>query len=197
MSIAGYEYEKPLWESGKIPVGVDEAGRGCLAGPVVAACVILSSTIQIDGIDDSKLLSRSKRKKLFSAIKKNCDYSVGIVDNDEIDKINILNATIKAMEIGLRRLKIKPDIVYIDGNTATSIDVKQETIIKGDKKCRSIAAASIIAKVTRDGIMEELHNEYPQYNFTKNKGYPTKEHYEAIRKYGPCPIHRLSYKGVR
>lgn len=197
MSIIGYKYEEPIWQSGKILAGVDEAGRGCLAGPVVAACVVLSPLKLIDGIDDSKSLSPSRRKKLCEAIKKNClDYSIGIVENDEIDRINILKATIKAMKIGITGLSIKPDITYIDGNTTTDLDIKQIAIIQGDKKCNSIAAASIIAKVTRDGIMKELHDTYPQYDFSKHKGYPTKKHYEAINKYGPCPVHRLSYKGV-
>lgn len=180
-----------------MPAGVDEAGRGCLAGPVVAACVVLSPLKLIDGIDDSKSLSPSRRKKLCETIKKNClDYSIGIVENDEIDRINILKATIKAMKIGITGLSIKPDITYIDGNTITDLDIKQIAVIQGDKKCNSIAAASIIAKVTRDSIMKELHDTYPQYDFSKHKGYPTKKHYEAIKKYGPCPIHRLSYKGV-
>lgn len=192
-----YKYENQLWETGKVPAGVDEAGRGPLAGPVVAACVILSPSIPIEGINDSKALSPLKRKLLFDLIKDNCEYcTVGIVENDEIDKINILNATIKAMEIAILSLNTKPDMVYIDGNIATKLDINQSTIVKGDQKCCSIAAASIIAKVTRDMIMENFHNLYPQYKFNKHKGYPTKEHYDAIKKYGTCPIHRLSYKGV-
>ena len=197
MPIINYKYENQLWKIGKTPAGVDEAGRGPLAGPVVAACVVLSPARQIDGINDSKVLSPPKRKKLCDMIKKNCEYySIGIVENDEIDRINILNATIKAMQLAILGLRTKPDMVYIDGNTTTNLNIKQKTIVKGDKQCLSIAAASIVAKVTRDNIMEKLHNMYPQYNFSKHKGYPTKEHYEAIKKYGPCPIHRLSYKGV-
>ncbi len=197
MSIIGYKYEEPVWQRGKTPAGVDEAGRGCLAGPVVAACVVLSPLNPVDGIDDSKSLSPSRRKNLCETIKKNClAYSIGIVENDEIDRINILNATIKAMEIGITSLSIRPDITYIDGNKTTDLDIKQMAIVQGDKKCNSIAAASIIAKVTRDSIMKKLHDTYPQYNFGKHKGYPTKKHYEAIEKYGPCSIHRLSYKGV-
>ena len=197
MQIIDYRYEKQLWETGKVPAGVDEAGRGPLAGPVVAACVILSPRKRIDGINDSKALSPLKRKQLCNLITENCDYySIGIVENDEIDKINILKATIKAMELAITGLHIRPDMVYIDGNIPTNLNISQTTIVKGDKKCQSIAAASIVAKVTRDTIMEELHNIYPHYNFNKHKGYPTKEHYEAIKKYGPCPIHRLSYKGV-
>ena len=191
------KYELPLWEEGKIPVGVDEAGRGPLAGPVVAACVALSRDKMIEGIDDSKSLSASKRVELCRTIKANCiSYAVGIVENDEIDRINILQATLKAMKLAVTGLDVEPDMVYIDGNVRINMEIDQTTIVKGDKKCHSIAAASIIAKVTRDRIMKEMNNLYPNYMFDKHKGYPTKEHYEAIKKYGPCPIHRLSYKGV-
>lgn len=197
MSLTDYKYEKRFWENGKVPAGVDEAGRGPLAGPVVAACVVLLPTIRLEGLNDSKALTPLKREKLFEQINNYSEFcSIGIVENDEIDRINILKASIKAMELAILGLEFKPDMVYIDGNIPTNLEINQATIVKGDQKCRSIAAASIVAKVTRDSIMKNLHNQYPQYNFDKHKGYPTKEHYEAIKKYGPCPIHRLSYKGV-
>ena len=197
MSILSLEYENQLWENGLIPAGVDEAGRGPLAGPVVAASVILSRDNPIDGLNDSKALTPQKRSLLYSIIsEKSVSFAVGIVENEEIDQINILQSTIKAMERSILGLKIKPDLVYIDGNRPTTLEIRQQTIVKGDTKCQSIAAASIIAKVTRDRIMEKLHEKYPQYGFLRHKGYPTKAHYEAIRTYGPSPVHRLSFKGV-
>lgn len=193
----GLGYEKNLWQQGLTPAGVDEAGRGPLAGPVVAASVVLCKDNPIEGLNDSKALSPRKRSVLYELIQKNSiSFAVGIVENDEIDKINILQATIKAMEKSILGLSVRPDMVFIDGNRATNLDIDQQTIVKGDTKCQSIAAASIIAKVTRDMLMENMHEKYPQYGFIKHKGYPTKFHYDAIKKYGPCPIHRLSFKGV-
>ena len=198
MSILTLDYENQLWEISKIPAGVDEAGRGPLAGPVVAASVILSKENPIDGLNDSKALTHIKRSELFDIIlEKSVSFAVGIVENDIIDEINILQATIKAMEDSILGLTVKPDLVYIDGNRPTTLEIKQQTIVKGDTKCQSIAAASIIAKVTRDRIMEELDKIYPQYGFLKHKGYPTKAHYEAINRYGPSPVHRLSFRGVQ
>ncbi len=197
MSILTLEFENQLWDIGQIPAGVDEAGRGPLAGPVVAASVILSKENPIDGLNDSKALTPQKRSLLYDIIsEKSVSFAVGIIENDVIDQINILQSTIKAMESSILGLTVKPDLVYIDGNRPTTLEIKQQTIVKGDTKCQSIAAASIIAKVTRDRIMEKLHEIYPQYGFLKHKGYPTKAHYEAIKMYGPSPVHRLSFKGV-
>ncbi len=192
-----YTFENRIWEQNRIPAGVDEAGRGPIAGPVVAAAVILRDHPLIVGINDSKKLSDKKRRELFGVIRRDAlAYSVGIVEPAEIDRINILRAAVKAMEIAVEGLSIKPDFLYIDGNTGISSKIDQETIIKGDSKCPSVAAASIIAKVERDMIMESLHVEYPDYNFRRHKGYPTREHLEAVRKHGPSPVHRLSFKGV-
>lgn len=197
MSPPNLEFEKQIWAKGRIPAGVDEAGRGPLAGPVVAAAVVLPDDCKIDGLDDSKKLSPSKRKKIFEEIKLVAiSYAVGIVEPQEIDKINILQAALLAMEISVKKLTTKPDYLLIDGNQKTSLLLIQETIVKGDTKSCSIAAASIIAKVTRDTIMEEYHLTYPEYNFKGHKGYPTKEHYQAIKEYGPCPIHRKTFRGV-
>ena len=197
MSILTLEFENQLWDIGQIPAGVDEAGRGPLAGPVVAASVILSRENPIDGLNDSKALTPQKRSLLYDIIsEKSVSFAVGIIENDVIDQINILQSTIKAMESSILGLTVKPDLVYIDGNRSTTLEIRQQTIVKGDTKCQSIAAASIIAKVTRDRIMEKLHEIYPQYGFLKHKGYPTKAHYEAIKMYGPSPVHRLSFKGV-
>jgi len=197
LSILTLEFENQLWDIGQIPAGVDEAGRGPLAGPVVAASVILSKENPIDGLNDSKALTPQKRSLLYDIIsEKSVSFAVGIIENDVIDQINILQSTIKAMESSILGLTIKPDLVYIDGNRPTTLEIRQQTIVKGDTKCQSIAAASIIAKVTRDRIMEKLHEIYPQYGFLKHKGYPTIAHYEAIKMYGPSPVHRLSFKGV-
>ena len=191
------EYEKEIWAKGKIPAGVDEAGRGPLAGPVVAAAVVLPDQCEIPGLDDSKKLSHTKRVKISEDIKSLAiSYAVGIVEPDEIDRINILRASLLAMEISVKKLITKPDYLLIDGNQRTSLMLMQETIVKGDSISCSIAAASILAKVTRDSIMEEYDSIYPEYNFKGHKGYPTKEHYEAIREHGPCAIHRKSFKGV-
>ncbi len=191
------DYEKEIWAKGKIPAGVDEAGRGPLAGPVVAAAVVLPEGCEISGLDDSKKLSHSKRNKIIEEIKSLAlSYAIGIVEPEEIDRINILRAALQAMEISVKKLITKPDYLLIDGNQRTSLMLMQETIVKGDSKSCSIAAASILAKVTRDSIMEEYHTIYPEYNFKSHKGYPTKEHYEAIKTHGPCPIHRKTFKGV-
>ncbi len=155
MSILTLEFENQLWDIGQIPAGVDEAGRGPLAGPVVAASVILSKENPIDGLNDSKALTPQKRSLLYDIIsEKSVSFAVGIIENDVIDQINILQSTIKAMESSILGLTVKPDLVYIDGNRPTTLEIRQQTIVKGDTKCQSIAAASIIAKVTRDRIME-------------------------------------------
>jgi len=197
LSPPNLEFEKEIWAKGRIPAGVDEAGRGPLAGPVVAAAVVLPDDCKIEGLDDSKKLSHSKREKILEEIKSIAiSYAVGIVEPEEIDKINILRASLLAMEISVKQLTTKPDYLLIDGNQKTSLLLMQETIVKGDSKSCSIAAASILAKVTRDSIMEEYHSIYPEYNFKGHKGYPTKEHYQALREYGPCPIHRKTFRGV-
>ena len=197
MSLETCSLEKEFWQIGKHPAGVDEAGRGPLAGPVVAAAVILDKSKEIKGLNDSKKLSQKVREELFDQIRyDSLAFGIGIVDNLQIDKINILQAALKAMEIAVGNLIQPPDFIFIDGNQKISLELPQRTITKGDSKCASIAAASIIAKVTRDRIMAEYDSKFPNYNFLKHKGYPTKNHYEMIRKFGPCPIHRKTFKGV-
>ena len=197
MSPPDHEMEKRIWANGKTPAGVDEAGRGPLAGPVVAAAVILPESFTIVGLDDSKKLTHLQRVKILDLIITYAvDLAVGIVDHEAIDSINILRASLRAMEIAVNNLGRKPDFLLIDGNQRTSLLIPQETVIRGDSRCCSIAAASIVAKVRRDEIMDEYHELYPEYNFRSHKGYPTKEHLEAIRKHGPCPIHRRSFRGV-
>lgn len=189
------KYEKDAYSKGyKMVAGIDEAGRGPLAGPVVSAAVILPEDIFINGLNDSKKLSAKKRESLYSEILDTCiDHGIGIVDEKCIDGINILNATKKSMSIAVNALNIKPDMLFIDAVELNEVDIKQLSIIKGDGLSISIAAASIIAKVTRDRIMDEMHILYPQYGFINHKGYGTKQHMEAIRKYGRCPIHRTSF----
>lgn len=192
------EYEKKYWAMGKkLVAGIDEAGRGPLAGPVYAACVVFEPGVVIEGINDSKKLSEKKREQLFDIIKeKALYYSIVSVDEKEIDRINILEATFKAFRESLNSLPKMPDIALIDGNRANEIPTEYETVVKGDSKSQSIAAASILAKVARDRFVMELDEKYPQYGFKKHKGYPTKDHYAAIEKYGPSPVHRLTFKGV-
>ncbi|HSC33982.1 MAG TPA: ribonuclease HII [Thermodesulfobacteriota bacterium] len=189
--------EKRIWATGRTPAGVDEAGRGPLAGPVVAAAVILPESFAIVGLDDSKKLTHLQRVKILQQIIASAvDIAVGVVDHETIDSTNILRASLRAMEIAVNNLGRRPDFLLIDGNQRTSLLIPQETVIRGDSRCCSIAAASIVAKVRRDEIMNEYHELYPEYNFRSHKGYPTKEHLEAIRKHGPCPIHRRSFRGV-
>jgi len=182
--------------SGKIlEAGCDEAGRGCLAGPVVAAAVILSLDSNIEGLDDSKKMTCNQRKSIIDEIKKNAvTYAIASIDNTIIDKINILNASILAMHKALDLLSQKPEYIIIDGNKFKNYnDIPYETIIKGDAKFQSIAAASVLAKVYRDEYMINLHNEYPNYNWDKNKGYPTLKHKLAIQKFGTTKYHRLTF----
>lgn len=189
--------EKEIWAKGKVPAGVDEVGRGPLAGPVVAAAVILPEVFSLEGLDDSKKLTHLQRLEMLEKINSTAlALAVGIVDHEEIDSINILRASLLAMEKAVNNLLMKPDFLLIDGNQRTSLPIPQKTIIKGDSRCCSIAAASIVAKVVRDELMVQYHELYPQYNFKTHKGYATREHLEAIRKYGPCPIHRKSFRGV-
>lgn len=177
--------------------GVDEAGRGPLAGPVVSAAVILPEALPISGINDSKKLTPKKREALYKEIYRHAvAVGVGIVEPAEIDRINILQASLAAMVIAVANLRCKPDFLLIDGPYSLSMDLPQQAIIRGDSKSISVAAASIIAKVTRDRIMEAYHRKYPEFNFAVNKGYPTKAHQAAIKRVGCCPIHRLSFKGV-
>ena len=188
-----YEKEKRSMGFGLV-AGVDEAGRGPLAGPVFAACVILPEGCEIDGINDSKKLTPKKRDELYDEIiKKAISYSIESVDEKTIDEINILNATHMAMNMAVDKMKIKPDYVLIDGNSIKNMTIPHETIVKGDAKSISIAAASILAKVARDRFICEMAKIYPRYSFEKHKGYGTKIHNEAILKYGPCPIHRKTF----
>lgn len=174
--------------------GVDEAGRGPLVGPVVASVVVFEKGTKIPYINDSKKLSEAKRDELFDIIKEQAlDYGIGIVENDEIDEYNILNATYMAMNKAINALSKKPDYLLLDAVTIPDLDIKQFPIIKGDSKSISIAGASILAKVTRDRLMYKYDEIYPQYGFKHHKGYGTKEHYEAIEKYGITPIHRKSF----
>lgn len=181
----------------RLIVGVDEAGRGPLAGPVVAASVLLGKRQFKERIDDSKRLSPSKRKKAFFEILRNCLVGVGVVGHGDIDEVNILNATRRAMSEAVLRLGIRPDCVLIDGNIRLDLPFRQECIVRGDSKSLSIAAASIVAKVVRDNIMLKMDARYPQYGFSRHKGYGTKAHIDALRDYGPCPIHRRSFEPVR
>ena len=187
--LASHYYE------GKIEAGCDEAGRGCLAGSVYAAAVILPENYQNDLLNDSKQLTEKRRYELREIIERDAvAWAVGIVTPEEIDKINILNASILAMHRALDQLKVRPEAVIIDGNRFKKYkDLPHTTIVKGDAKYLSIAAASILAKTYRDDYMNELAKEYPQYDWLSNKGYPTKKHREAIRQYGITPYHRKSY----
>ncbi len=189
------KYERKYQSMGiKYVGGIDEVGRGPYAGPVVTACVILPEGCMIEGVNDSKKLSQKKREELFNIIKdKALCIGVGIVDNYEIDEINILQATYKAMRIAVENMDIKPQQLLVDAVTIPDINIPQEPIIKGDAKSISIGAASIIAKVVRDRMMVEYAKKYPQYGFESNVGYGSKYHEEAIRKYGLCDIHRRSF----
>ena len=188
-----WEYERGLLEYESI-AGVDEAGRGPLAGPVYAAAVILKPGARIDGINDSKKLSEKKREELYDVIIENSiAYAVYSVDEKTIDEVNILNATHMAMNGAVNSLSVPPDFVLIDGNSIKNMTLPHETIVKGDAKSISIAAASILAKVSRDRYIIQMAEKYPEYGFEKHKGYGTKAHTEAILKYGPCEIHRKTF----
>ena len=191
-----YEFEKAAVNSGFSCIcGVDEAGRGPLAGPVCAAAVILPEGAVIEGLDDSKKLTEKKREGLYDIIKETAvAYSVAYGTLEEIETVNILEATYLAMNRAIEGLNVKPDFALIDGNRVPrGIKILCETIVKGDSKSMSVAAASVLAKVTRDRLMLEYDKKYPEYNFKKHKGYGTKEHTELIKQYGPCEIHRLSF----
>ncbi|MBO5837669.1 MAG: ribonuclease HII [Oscillospiraceae bacterium] len=186
--------EKYFAQNIQIVCGVDEAGRGPLAGPVCAAAVILPPHVEIPGLNDSKKLTDKRRRELAPIIKE-CAiaYGIAFADEKEIDEINILQATFLAMERAVSQLAVKPEILLIDGNRERDFHIPVETIIKGDSRSASIAAASILAKVTRDDYLLEMAQQYPEYGFDIHKGYGTKAHYTAIEKYGPCPIHRMTF----
>ena len=188
-------YEKKYISEGKkIICGVDEAGRGPLAGPVAAAAVIMPEGLIIDGVNDSKKISPKKREKLFDVIcSQAISYSISFVDNETIDEINILNATYLAMTNAVKGLSVSPDVVLVDGNRLPGWEYDSEAIVKGDAVCHSIACASILAKVSRDRLMLKEAEKYPNYLFEKHKGYGTKVHIEMIKKHGLCPIHRKSF----
>lgn len=188
-------FERELYESGcKYIGGADEVGRGPLAGPVAACIVILPEGFTYPGIDDSKKVSKKNRETLSEIIMENAiDYAIGVVGEKAIDETNILRATKRAMSKAYNLLSVKPDILLVDAIEIPDIESRQKSIIHGDAKSISIAAASIVAKVYRDKLMDELHEKYPQYGFDKNKGYGSKEHIEAIQKYGPSPVHRKTF----
>lgn len=190
-----YSYETEAHNEGfNVVCGVDEAGRGPLAGPVFAAAVILPENYTHDILNDSKKLSEKKRDLVYDDIVRDAvSWSVGVATEKEIDQVNILNATFLAMKRAVEGLNIKPDLAYIDGNRYPNTGVKEITIVKGDSKCMSVAAASIIAKVSRDRFMIAMDEKFPQYQFSKHKGYGTKLHYEMIEKYGISEIHRRSF----
>lgn len=190
-----YEYENLYRSQGFAAVcGVDEAGRGPLAGPVFAAAVILPDGLENIGLNDSKKLTEKKRDALFDIItEKAVAWCVASADEKEIDELNILNATFLAMKRAVDGLAVRPDLALIDGNRRPGTGIREEAIVKGDAKSISIAAASILAKVSRDRYMLELDKKYPEYCFAKHKGYPTALHYEMIKKYGVSPVHRLSF----
>lgn len=189
------EFESIRYAEGYTAVcGTDEAGRGPLCGPVVAAAVILPKDIEIEGLNDSKKLTEKKREKLFDIIKeKAVAYAIAEATPAEIDEINILNASMLAMRRAIEALPVKADFALIDGNCSRGFEIPTQTIVKGDSISASIAAASILAKVTRDRQCIELDKLYPEYGIAKHKGYPTKDHMDAVRKYGPAPIYRMSF----
>ena len=190
-----WEYENNCFAQGYSMVcGVDEAGRGPLAGPVCAAAVILPPNLEIPGLNDSKKLSDKKRRELYPVIKeKAVAYGIAFADQSEIDSINILQATYLAMERAMAQLSVKPDIALIDGNRAKDFGLPVQTVVHGDSLSASIAAASVLAKVTRDDLMLEMAQKYPGYGFEIHKGYGTKAHYAALEELGPCPIHRMTF----
>lgn len=190
-----FEYEHKHYDEGyKAICGVDEAGRGPLCGPVVAAAVILPLGLEIEGLNDSKKLSEKKREALFDVIcEKALAYAIAEASPAEIDEINILNASMLAMRRAVEALDVPADFALIDGNCSRGFNIPTETVVKGDAKSYSIAAASILAKVTRDRGCMELDKEYPQYGIAKHKGYPTKDHMDAVREHGPAPIYRKSF----
>lgn len=191
-------YERAFWPHYPLIGGVDEAGMGAWAGPVVAAAVIFARDVAIPGVDDSKKIPPQKREKLFDVIRQSClSYGIGVVDAAVIDEINILQASKQAMLIAINQLKPRPDHLFIDGRNKLPIDIPQTPIIDGDAKSHSIAAASILAKVTRDSLMIELARSYPGFGFERHKGYGTERHRLALADLGLLPVHRKSYEPIR
>ena len=190
-----WEIEDSLFDQGiGVICGVDEAGRGPLAGPVYAAAVILPRDLEIPGLTDSKKLSDKKRRELFPIIQEQAvAFGIGVASEKEIDENNILQATFLAMKRALEKLSVRPDLALIDGNRETDFGVPAKTVVKGDSLSASIAAASILAKVSRDDYMMELAQKYPQYGFDIHKGYGTKAHYQALREFGPSEVHRMTF----
>ena len=191
-----WEIEKEISEARgeKLFCGIDEAGRGPLCGPVCAAAVVLPFGLEIEGLDDSKKLSEKKREMLYDIIaKESLSWSVAFASEKEIDEVNILNATFLAIKRAVKGLEVKPEFVLIDGNRSPKLDIPLKTIVKGDSKSANIAAASIMAKVSRDRYMRKLSVKYPEYLLEKHKGYPTKEHYEILRRYGVKDFYRMSF----
>ena len=190
-----WQIEQSYYDHGfSLVCGVDEAGRGPLAGPVCAAAVILPANVDIPGLNDSKKLSDKKRRELFPLIQeKAIAYGIGVADEKEIDAINILQATYLAMERAIKALGVKPEFALIDGNRTKDFGIPVQTVVHGDSLSASIAAASVLAKVTRDDMMLELAKRYPGYDFEIHKGYGTKAHYDALRRLGACPIHRTTF----
>jgi ribonuclease HII len=191
-------FDRKLWRRHRHLCGIDEAGLGPLAGPVVAAAVVLPARCSLPGVNDSKLLTPMRRAVLFDRIQEQClAWGVGIVNSRRIDEINIRNAGFEAMRKALDRMELEPDYTIVDGWRIPNLDIPQQGIIRGDRKSLSIAAASILAKVTRDRIMERMHRRYPDYGFDRNKGYGTPEHLAALTRHGVTPIHRRSFEPVR
>ena len=195
---APYRFERAAWRRGLTRVaGLDEAGRGPLAGPVVAAAVILAPGTAIDGVDDSKRLDAARRAELFDVIRsKAAAVAVGVVDAATIDRVNVLEATRLAMLSALRGLVIEPELVLTDWVALVGLGCPQKNLVRGDQRSATVAAASIVAKMTRDRIMEEADREYPQYGFGRHKGYATEQHRAALAEHGPCPLHRRRFRGV-
>ncbi len=192
--IAMSRYEKPYWDKGLLVAGVDEAGRGPLAGPCVAAAVVMPPGLLIPGVNDSKKLSEKKRGELYTLITAQAIcFAVGVSDSGTIDRINILNAAKKAFAEAINSLRVTPGYVFCDRIGGINVDLPYEEITGGDRLCYSIAAASIIAKETRDAVMRDYAVLYPQYGFDRHKGYATKEHFDCIVRYGACEIHRASF----
>ncbi len=193
----GIRFETTLRQNGfRLLAGVDEVGRGPLAGPVVAAACIIPETVRLEGIKDSKALSAKARRKLFWKIIAHTLVGIGVVSEQEIDRINILRASLLAMREAVLALPVTPDLLLIDGRFGVDLPIRQVPVIRGDEKLISIGAASIVAKVTRDEMMQSYDLQYPHYGFRRHKGYPTRDHLAALDRYGPSPIHRLSFRPV-
>jgi len=194
-----YSLERCLRQKGYQWVGgLDEVGRGPLAGPVVAACVVLQENCDYSIFVDSKIIKAEKRSSLYNELQKNgAQIGVGIVSEVDIDRLNILQASLQAMKKAVLAMPLQPDFLLVDGNQPIPMTIPQQTLVKGESKSASIAAASIVAKVVRDELMEKYHLQYPEYNFQQNRGYPTLEHRQAIKTHGPCAIHRQSFKCVK